>query len=264
MAFIDNVKPWFKTYLKPTQAQFYRFFEFIRWKDEKIPVNDIAGLNNLLIAKADKQAFNTHLQDEIVHLSENDRENWNGKLDKTGTAINSLNADKLGNKPPEYYAVKSEIIELLSDKSDVNHKHDDLYLPKPKVLKVTVSGVSFNMNNAKRYENNILYVYYDLGGTDGSVGARTVNLNENSIRTIGATITLVFAQRYTINFTSVAPKTTTKKGAKGLKGPSGGGNGGVFRKVQFVGARNSFQEEEDCIKVTITKIEDRLYLITTE
>ncbi|MCG8253229.1 hypothetical protein, partial [Tenacibaculum finnmarkense] len=63
-------------------------------------------LNKLLIAKADKQAFNTHLQDEILHPSENDRENWNGKLDKTGTSVNSL---KLGDKLPSYYVAKQDV-----------------------------------------------------------------------------------------------------------------------------------------------------------
>ncbi|MCG8883893.1 hypothetical protein G1L02_12095 [Tenacibaculum finnmarkense] len=100
----ENVKKWFETHDKPSQKQFYNFFKWIRWIDENISVQDIEGLNKLLIAKADKQAFNTHLQDEILHPSENDRENWNGKLDKTGTAVNSL---KLGNHPPEYYANKA-------------------------------------------------------------------------------------------------------------------------------------------------------------
>ncbi|WBX72884.1 hypothetical protein PG913_08200 [Tenacibaculum pacificus] len=63
MAFKDTVKNWFKTGLKPTQQQFYSFFDAIRWKDENIPANLVEGLNNLLIAKADKQAFNSHLQD---------------------------------------------------------------------------------------------------------------------------------------------------------------------------------------------------------
>ncbi|MCD8428885.1 hypothetical protein LNJ06_01655 [Tenacibaculum finnmarkense genomovar ulcerans] len=107
----ENVKKWFETHDKPSQKQFYNFFKWIRWIDENISVQDIEGLNKLLIAKADKQAFNTHLQDEILHPSENDRENWNGKLDKTGTAVNSL---KLGNHPPEYYAKK-------------DHNHDDIY-----------------------------------------------------------------------------------------------------------------------------------------
>ncbi|WP_233901250.1 hypothetical protein [Tenacibaculum piscium] len=102
----ENVKKWFETHDKPSQQQFYNFFKWIRWIDENISVQDIEGLNNLLIAKADKQAFNTHLQDEILHPSENDRANWNGKLDKTGTAVNSL---KLGNQLPSYYVAKQDV-----------------------------------------------------------------------------------------------------------------------------------------------------------
>ncbi|WP_233901105.1 hypothetical protein [Tenacibaculum piscium] len=102
----ENVKKWFETHDKPSEQQFYNFFKWIRWIDENISVQDIEGLNKLLIAKADKQAFNTHLQDEILHPSENDRENWNGKLDKTGTSVNSL---KLGDKPPSYYVAKQDV-----------------------------------------------------------------------------------------------------------------------------------------------------------
>ncbi|MBE7686481.1 hypothetical protein F7647_10515 [Tenacibaculum piscium] len=102
----ENVKKWFEIHDKPSEQQFYNFFKWIRWIDENISVQDIEGLNNLLIAKADKQAFNTHLEDEILHPSENDRANWNGKLDKTGTAVNSL---KLGNQLPSYYVAKQDV-----------------------------------------------------------------------------------------------------------------------------------------------------------
>ena len=57
MAYIDSVKGWFKTGLEPTQIQFYRLFEWLRWKDEKIPMADVQNLNSVLIQKADKQAF---------------------------------------------------------------------------------------------------------------------------------------------------------------------------------------------------------------
>ncbi|MEX6627580.1 hypothetical protein [Tenacibaculum salmonis] len=73
MAFKDTVKNWFKTGLKPTQQQFYSFFDAIRWKDENIPANQVEGLNNLLIAKADKQAFNTHLEDLESHVTIRDK-----------------------------------------------------------------------------------------------------------------------------------------------------------------------------------------------
>ncbi|MCD8449478.1 hypothetical protein LNI98_07195 [Tenacibaculum dicentrarchi] len=102
----ENVKKWFEIHDKPSEQQFYNFFKWIRWIDENISAQDIEGLNNLLIAKADKQAFNTHLEDEILHPSENDRANWNGKLDKTGTAVNSL---KLGNQLPSYYVAKQDV-----------------------------------------------------------------------------------------------------------------------------------------------------------
>lgn len=57
MADKNTVKPWFKTGLKPTQTQFYSFFDSIFWKDEKIPVAEIEGLQALLDEKADGEVF---------------------------------------------------------------------------------------------------------------------------------------------------------------------------------------------------------------
>lgn len=53
MAFKDTVKEWFKTDLKPSEAQFYNFFNWIRWKDEKIPITDIFNIADILNAKAE-------------------------------------------------------------------------------------------------------------------------------------------------------------------------------------------------------------------
>lgn len=53
MALKDTVKEWFKTGLKPTQAQFYSKFDFLRWKDEKIPIADIEEIEGILNAKAE-------------------------------------------------------------------------------------------------------------------------------------------------------------------------------------------------------------------
>ncbi|MCK8143219.1 hypothetical protein MW871_15115 [Flavobacterium sp. I-SCBP12n] len=57
MADKNTVKPWFKTGLKPTQSQFYSFFDSIFWKDEKIPVAEIEGLQALLDEKADGEVY---------------------------------------------------------------------------------------------------------------------------------------------------------------------------------------------------------------
>ena len=67
MAFKDTVKEWFKTGLKPTQAQFYSKFDFLRWKDEKIPITDIDDIENILAEKADAEVLENHLTDETAH-----------------------------------------------------------------------------------------------------------------------------------------------------------------------------------------------------
>lgn len=58
----ETVKGWFKKYARPTQAQFYSFFDSILWKSEKIPVTQIQDLGNLLIKKADAELVNTLVQ----------------------------------------------------------------------------------------------------------------------------------------------------------------------------------------------------------
>lgn len=39
----DTVKPWFETGDYPTQAQFYAFFDSIRWNDEPINLADLSA-----------------------------------------------------------------------------------------------------------------------------------------------------------------------------------------------------------------------------
>lgn len=41
---IDTVKTWFETGDYPTQAQFEQFFEWIRWKDDLIEINEVRDL----------------------------------------------------------------------------------------------------------------------------------------------------------------------------------------------------------------------------
>lgn len=67
MADKNTVKNWFKTDLKPTQSQFWSFFDSIWFKDEKIPVADIEGIEGILNAKADAQALTNHVSDQNAH-----------------------------------------------------------------------------------------------------------------------------------------------------------------------------------------------------
>ncbi|PWA10984.1 hypothetical protein [Flavobacterium laiguense] len=45
---LNTIKNWFKTGLKPTQAQFWDTWDSFRHKSDKVPVAEIEGLNELL------------------------------------------------------------------------------------------------------------------------------------------------------------------------------------------------------------------------
>ncbi len=67
MAFIDNVKPWFETGDFPTQAQFYQFFAWLRWKDEAIQIDEVFGLQQILNQLASPVEAFTPPGDEHVY-----------------------------------------------------------------------------------------------------------------------------------------------------------------------------------------------------
>lgn len=45
---LDTIKKWFRTGLKPTQDQFWDTWDSFRHKNEKVDINDIEGIENLL------------------------------------------------------------------------------------------------------------------------------------------------------------------------------------------------------------------------
>lgn len=48
MANKDTAKPWFKTKAYPTQSQFWQLFDWLRWKDDKLLISDVDGLQQAL------------------------------------------------------------------------------------------------------------------------------------------------------------------------------------------------------------------------
>jgi hypothetical protein len=52
MAFIDTVKAWFQQGDYPTESQFAETFNKLRFKDEQLAINEVAGLQNVLNALA--------------------------------------------------------------------------------------------------------------------------------------------------------------------------------------------------------------------
>ena len=57
----NTIKQWFRTGLKPTQQQFWDWLDSFRHKDDKIPAADVEGIDELLLAKADKSVLDNHL-----------------------------------------------------------------------------------------------------------------------------------------------------------------------------------------------------------
>jgi hypothetical protein len=58
---LNTIKNWFKTNLKPTQSQFWDTWDSFRHKNEKIPVEDVEGIDELL------NAFEGKTLDEVLN-----------------------------------------------------------------------------------------------------------------------------------------------------------------------------------------------------
>ena len=64
---LNTIKNWFKTGLKPTQAQFWDTWDSFRHKDDKVLVAELEGLDPLLQSKADIEALQNHIDDKQKH-----------------------------------------------------------------------------------------------------------------------------------------------------------------------------------------------------
>ncbi len=67
MSFKTTVREWFRTDDRPDEDQFLNWFNWTRWNDEKVPLADIEGIDEILNDKADREAFETHLTDADAH-----------------------------------------------------------------------------------------------------------------------------------------------------------------------------------------------------
>lgn len=57
MANKDTAKQWFETGDKPTQTQFWQVFDWLRWNDIAIAIDDISGLSAALASKVSKADY---------------------------------------------------------------------------------------------------------------------------------------------------------------------------------------------------------------
>ena len=76
---LSTIKNWFRTNLKPTQSQFWDTWDSFRHKNEKVAVEDLDGIDELLQNKVEREVFDNHLTDPNAHA-----ESFSEKLDKGG------------------------------------------------------------------------------------------------------------------------------------------------------------------------------------
>ena len=67
MADKNTIRNWFRTGLRPTQAQFWATWDSFWHKDEMIPVSKINNLQNVLNEKANQEALQSHLTNPNAH-----------------------------------------------------------------------------------------------------------------------------------------------------------------------------------------------------
>lgn len=66
MAYIDQVKQWFVSKAKPQQNQYHTLFDYLRFRDQPIPVGDVANLTVLLQGKLDVSVFENTVMSSVV------------------------------------------------------------------------------------------------------------------------------------------------------------------------------------------------------
>ncbi|GGB83109.1 hypothetical protein GCM10007424_23910 [Flavobacterium suaedae] len=82
MATLSEIKNWFKTGLKPTQAQFWATWDSFFHKDDVIPQSSIQDLDSTLAAKAEKSQTDGHAADLDAH-------NLNARLSGKADAVHT-------------------------------------------------------------------------------------------------------------------------------------------------------------------------------
>ncbi|TDW46579.1 hypothetical protein EV144_106251 [Flavobacterium sp. 270] len=105
---LNTIKKWFKTGLKPTQAQFWDTWDSFRHKCEKVPVGDIEGIIELLDSKTDESDFKTINGESILGF---------GDIG-IGKNIQSVNGTNVDNTDPQNpYILPQTLTDVLASKN---------------------------------------------------------------------------------------------------------------------------------------------------
>lgn len=172
---LATIKNWFKTGLKPTQAQFWSVFDSFRHKDDSIPVGSIENLPQYLEAKADKEAFDTHLTNANAHAIE-----FGKKVDKE---------EGKGLSPEEFTLLeKQKLAQLSYEQIEVIHLALDQKMNKDArrqdfssnaTLTGAIDGVNMVFTTYKPYAAGTAEVI--LNGVDQSIVVDYEESAENEV-----------------------------------------------------------------------------------
>ncbi|MBY0244191.1 MAG: hypothetical protein K2Q03_01930 [Sphingobacteriaceae bacterium] len=144
MVNLNTIKNWFKTGLKPTQAQFWDTWDSFWHKDEKIPTTAIDGLETRFVEKADMEAFTGHLGDGQAHKAL-----FDAKAEKIHThtiaEVTGLQGGLDGKAGIAHVSdadAHSELLALKADKTDV----------------YTIAEVDVKLTSVMAYKGNVATV----------------------------------------------------------------------------------------------------------
>ena len=209
MADKNTIKDWFRTGLKPTQAQFWATWDSFWHKDEKIPITAIEDIENILNEKADAEAFDNHVVDAGAHA-----DLFNAKEDKNqkGVAGGYAPLDELNKLAVQYLNIVNDLVTGGSD-SLLSAEQGKLLQNQIDNINVLLTSDNVNLDNVQEIVDAIETVQMSLstilvndlttGGTTKALTAEMGKLLQTQLNGKQALSTVTdFSKSY------IAPYTT--------------------------------------------------------
>ena len=144
---LNTIKNWFRTSLKPTQEQFWDTWDSFRHKEEKIDVEDVEGIEDLL-ADAIPQIYGTPNSISKFNSSGNGLEN--SFISDDGNKILINKQLEIDSKLPEISGLKF-----------TNLKNDDSVVGPIDII----TNITGSTNGTAIDSKDNIYIYQELGGT---------------------------------------------------------------------------------------------------
>ncbi|MGQ1929561.1 hypothetical protein [Ornithobacterium rhinotracheale] len=176
---LNSIKQWFKNGLKPTQEQFWAWLDSFWHKDDKIPAENIQGLNDMLsgidlsskVENADFESFKTENTGELAKKANANADNITDNVADWQTALSIYTKEtakkELGEKVDkeegkglsandftnEYKEVLDNLPVVLSTETTIKFDRDRDYGTRGRPL----DTFTLDLTNAKRGVVNVIF-----------------------------------------------------------------------------------------------------------